>query len=139
MLKGECYAGLHPRVHDIFEQLVLKISLFGTGWLFNIDHSQVKLDNITDNSHKCMDICYTRISDVNLIALLTSDSLGVDIPAKCNKCRSCNNCSHLNERFSWQGQYENELIDKGLQYDNLQQKWIVTYPYCLEPDKLIDN
>lgn len=66
------------------------------------------------------------------------ENLGIECKPRCGGCK-CGRCPIGSKEYSIKEERELELIDKNLEYNNLDNRWIAEYPWVKDPSALPDN
>ena len=105
-------AHLHPQPFETVDKLVVKKSIFGTGWVLNGVHAKIGCNPVDMKEH--VQILRTGCFRSNFIVasysqrvefddlsqfdtskldknFFTAESLGCEPPRRCNNCQNCNN------------------------------------------------
>ena len=82
MLVGTDLAELHPTPVQVKDKLVLLKSRFGSGWtLYGYDNEVIEsVGDVLDRSK----VNFVNTKDIQFMDLISSESIGVDVPRKCN-------------------------------------------------------
>ena len=125
LLIGSEVAHLHPRPFETVGMMVVKTSIFGSGWLLNGIHENVKCSSVdmTDNVQILRTGCFrsnkivaaysqritfndhTDVPDVKTERdFFAGESLGCEPPRRCKDCQDCTDCGFRGETM-WQREY----------------------------------
>ena len=153
MLVGSELAGLHPEVLEKSGDIRVMKSQFGHGYLLNGRHQGIKVEDVAwaenisairEGKFKIRSTSYS----VNRQAIITpqqrnfldGEELGVYCPKRCNKCKNCSDCLYSNKMLSEQEQFEYNLIEQGVEYEEGRGVFKIQYPFLQDPQEaLTDN
>jgi len=68
-----------------------------------------------------------------------SDNMGVVPPRRCGNCRNCKECSFQVHTLSLKEQYESQVIESKISYDETLNQFVVSYPFTHDPSILPNN
>ena len=57
------------------------------------------------------------------------EEMGVYCPKRCSKCKTCKECPFSNRMLSEEEQFEYNLMEKGVQYDETKGTFKISYPF----------
>ena len=147
MLIGVDNCSLFPNIIDTKDNLQLMISAFG--YVLRGSHPSITVNEVY--SHVSVRIYHIRVNDLNNITFscnasikdelgkfFTIESMGVSGEPKCGSCR-CGNCISGNQNCSLKEERELMIIQQGLSYDHINQKWSCKYPWIKDPYCLPNN
>ena len=135
LLIGADLAELHPASVKVYNKLVLLRSMFGSGWtIFGFDKNVVSSDG--DEYNKANHVA---AKDIQFLELVSSESIGVDIPRRCGNCQNCKECKLSSQRVSYLESLEDQLIQNRIEYMPEKKRYIVSYPYTKEIFELLPN
>ena len=90
LLIGTDLAELHPSQVDKKGKLVLLKSMFGSGWTM-FGYGEKVIDSEGDNYDVKANNVNTK--DMQFMNLVSMESVGIDVPRKCNSCSKCSDCT----------------------------------------------
>ena len=137
LLMGTDLMELHPVYAGNHGKLVLLKSRFGSRFtLAGYDPEIIESDgDILDRSK----VNNVQTKDIQVFDLLSIESVGVDIPKKCNNCNSCKDCKFSAQRMTYLEALEDEIIKKDIEFLPEEKRYIVSYPYTKEIYNLLPN
>ena len=142
LLVGLNAFSLHPRDLECSGNLKVMQSQFGTGYLLGGSHP-----NITSNKIELSDtVSNIRHSHViNAISIAPSyeffegEIMGVQNPPRCGNCRKCKDCEFMSQQMSLEEQYQYQIMESKVHYDEIHQCFRVQYPFTDDPHVLPSN
>ena len=137
LLVGTDLAELHPTPVQVKDKLVLLKSRFGSGWtLYGYDNEVIEsVGDALDRSK----VNFVNTKDIQFLDLISSESIGVDVPRKCNNCNACKECKISSQRVSYLESLEDKLIEDSIEYMPEKKRYKVSYPYTKEFYNLLPN
>lgn len=161
VMKGEfgvCLQGTHP---DLAEETKCDSNLVNTIHDLRIKQEayHIRLDTHTEfepcidymellnTSKKCEDcrlqknVAQTFISgnvESQVENFICGEELGTEITPRCGGCR-CNKCPAVGHSYSFKEEQEMKMIQENLEYDDVNQRWITSYLWLVEPSTLPNN
>ena len=72
---------------------------------------------------------FVQTKDVQIFDLLSIESVGVDIPKKCNNCNACKECKFSAQKMTYLEALEDEIIKKDIEFVPEEKRYVVSYPY----------
>ena len=144
LLVGLDYLCLHPVDLEKHENLRVVQSQFANSLILVGSHPLLKSANIRLNEDVAAIRHYAHAS-VNRVSIqpvydyFESDDMGVVPPKRCGNCRNCKECSFRGRMLSLKDQYESQVIETKINYDQTSQQFRVSYPFIQDPSILPDN
>ena len=160
LLVGTDLSSLHPKgVFDVGKVTLMK-SIFCTGWtLMGYDKKYVKFtgDVVGTKANFCsvesiepwkfvdgfIGSNAANTKDVAFLDALSTESIGINVPPKCAKCKAvtehCNECQLASQSTSYLEWLEDKQITDSIEYLNDEKKYIASYPYTSELNNLLPN
>ena len=142
LLVGNNYSGLHPyRIEANNNVKVLK-SMFGSGYVLVGSHNAIKSQQISQNSSRTnvnASIRATNLSFKSVRDYFDSNELYVEAPRRCNNCMNCKDCTYRGHQMSLREQYEYQVMQDNVTYDNVEKVFKVKYPFTEDPSILTNN
>ena len=136
LLIGTDLAELHPSQVDTKGKLVLLKSMFGSGWtMFGYDEKVI--DSEGDNYDVKANNVNTK--DMQFMNLVSMESVGIDVPRKCNSCSKCSDCKIYSQRVTYLESLEDGIINDSIEYMPEKKRYKVSYPYNKEIYELLPN
>ena len=80
----------------------------------------------------------TIVGKINIEDFYKIENLGVECKPKCGGCK-CGKCSLGAKDYTIQEEQELELIERNLNFDKEENRWIAEYPWIKDPQNLPDN
>ena len=68
-----------------------------------------------------------------------AETLGYDVPRKCNRCRNCQVCHIVEEGMTVKGQLELQAMREGITYNPVEKNFTVKFPIVGDITKFKDN
>ena len=68
-----------------------------------------------------------------------AEGLGVEPPRRCGNCRKCKECSFRGRQLSQQEQYEYQVMESKVNFNEATKGFIVEYPFVEDPSVLPAN
>ena len=134
ILIGYEYAAYHPEREQNIGHLVLLRNRFGR--CSGGTHPLLK------ESHLSHDFINARVNTIvgklNIEDFYKIENLGVECKPKCGGCK-CGKCSLGAKDYTIQEERELELIERNLNFDKEENRWIAEYPWIKDPQNLPDN
>ncbi|CAB3998608.1 Hypothetical predicted protein [Paramuricea clavata] len=142
---GICLQGAHP---DLIEE-----TRYDTNLAKKIHDVNVKVETYKTrlDSHPEFHPNHTRECSVNVSSsyshrkdesqidnFIQGEELATEISPQCGGCR-CNKCPTVGHTYSFKEEQELKLIQENLEYDEVNQCWITSYPRLVDPQSLPDN
>ena len=140
LLLGVRYAGFHPVRCDSRDHLLLLQNRFGT----TIEGTHPSVKETTQITSKCMQLRQATVMFVNSMDDPNSEKfhsvegLGVSCIPKCGACR-CGKCHPGGKDMSLKEEREYELIRNNVQFNPERSRWMTSYPWIINPNKLVKN
>ena len=152
LLVGMDNIGLHPKIVECKANLALFSSQFGTGKLIGGQHPTIKGSDKM-NAHAKMVAHGTRrnvrvqsvakdifsVRDPKCIDFFEAENMGVSLPRNCTGCEGCPNCTFIIGEMSRIMQQELKVIKEGMTLDPVKQRWVVSYPYIVNPASVLKD
>ena len=82
---------------------------------------------------------FTRMSYKSVRDYLESNDLAVPTPRRCKNCMNCNECSFRGHQMSLQDQYEYQVMENNVEYEEASQVFKVQYSFTEDPSILTNN
>ena len=137
LLVGTDLAELHPVPVETKGKLVLLRSRFGSGWtLLGFNDEVIDSDGDTLDQSK---VNFVNTKDIQFLDLVSMESVGVDVPRKCNGCKSCKECNISAQRMTYLESLEDKCIKDSIEYMPDKKRYKVSYPYTKEINQLLPN
>ena len=153
---GQNAAGLHPSEFESQENLKVMSSIFGSGYVLCGWHPLVKsasiqwgktVSNIRLSELQKSEMQRLATYSINRIGVSVSpnidffeaEGLGVEPPRRCGNCRKCKDCSFRGRQLSQQEQYEYQIMESKVHFDEASKSFIVDYPFIEDPAVLPMN
>ena len=140
LLIGSDFLNLHPAKSQSKGELVLYESMFGTGKILAGTHELIKSNNKFNAFAKIVANSSFRNVQAHRgpkgVDFFTSESFGISVPPKCNRCKSCKDCKFETQQLSLIEQKELQVIREGLKLNPVENKWETGYPYKADPKVL---
>ena len=73
-----------------------------------------------------------------LESFISGEELGTETTPRCGGCR-CGKCPTTGHTYSFKEEQELKMIRENLEYDKVNQCWITSYPWLVDPSTLPDN
>ena len=140
LLIGLDFLGIHPVDVELHNNLRVVSSRFGQGLILSGFHPLIKSSNpkmskdVAAFRHKV-----NRVSIKPIYEFLESDNMGVVPPRRCGNCRNCKECSFKVHALSLKEQYESQVIETKINYDQTINQFVVSYPFTHDPSILPNN
>ena len=139
-LLGGNYLGLHPTDHECIGNVKVMKSIFGTGFLIAGRHASIKSSKIAwDATVAHLRVHHTRLSFKSVREYLDSYDIAVPTPRRCKDCMNCSECSFRGHQMSLQEQYEYQVMEDKVHYDEVNQEFRVEYAFIESPSILANN
>ena len=148
ILLGENYSGIHPTDWVVQENLRIKSSIFGSGYILSGSHPSIVSGQIEWNENVAhIRNCSSdnKLFGVNRISIkpmqeyFASDALGVEPPRRCGNCMNCEECSFRGQQLSQEEQYQYHELESRVHYDEVSQCFRVSYAFSDDPNILEEN
>ena len=153
LLVGSDVASLHPRQVGAVGDLVILLSLFGTGGcVMGHNHKHI---NMLDNHlgtrvqvSKAEDITeincnLTGTKDLQFLECIATESLGVNVTAKCKSCKirseNCEECRMISKTTSYLEYLQDNQIEEKIEKIPNAPGYVASYPYNSDIDELQTN
>ncbi|XP_068675344.1 uncharacterized protein [Montipora foliosa] len=133
VLIGYEYAGFHPEREQNSERLLLLKNRFGR--CIGGTHPLIKETSVKPN---LSDVKVLHVMKANVEDFYNIENLGIECKPRCGGCK-CGRCPIGSKEYSIKEERELELIDKNLEYDYQDGRWIAEYPWIKNPSALPDN
>ena len=135
LLLGTDLAELHPTHVQTKDKLVLFKSKFGSGWtVCGFDN-----DIIESTGDEYSKVNHSSAKDLQFLDLISSESVGIDVPKRCSNCKSCKECKLSSQRVSYLETLEDKIIEDSIEYMEDKKRYKVSYPYTKEIYELLPN
>lgn len=131
VLIGYAYAGYHPEPEQKSNHLVLLRNRFGR--CLGGTHADIK-----GTSHVMRDVRVHHVSGVKIDDFYNIENLGVECTPRCGGCK-CGRCTLGTKNYNLKEERELQLIERNLEFDNVENRWIAQYPWIRDPADLPDN
>ena len=157
VLIGIQYAGLFPRLgrsdRDVQGNLRLMSSMFGTGFLLDGQHPEIKgrvmVQSPDSHAVSRCEVSIIKGLEVNprvanrvmkeSFTFGECEEMGVQQQRRCGACTSCQRCSEPKQQLSRKEQDELHLIERGMYLDEEAKQVRFHYPLIKDPAVLVDN
>ncbi|XP_068712869.1 uncharacterized protein [Montipora foliosa] len=133
VLIGCEYAGFHLEREQNSEHLLLLKNHFGR--CIGGTHPLIKETSVKPN---LSDVKVLHVMKANVEDFYNIENLGIECKPRCGGCK-CGRCPIGSKEYSIKEERELELIDKNLEYDYQDGRWIAEYPWIKNPSALPDN
>ena len=133
VLIGYEYAGFHPEREQNSEHLLLLKNRFGR--CIGGTHPLIKETSMKPN---LSDVKVLNVMKANVEDFYNIENLGIECKPRCGGCK-CGRCPIGSKEYSIKEERELDLIDKNLEYDYQDGRWIAEYPWIKNPSALPDN
>ena len=143
---GICLQGAHPdlieetrydtnlakKIHDVNVKVETYKTRLDSHPEFHPNHtSQCSVNVSSSYSH--------RKDQSQIDNFIQGEELATEIYPQCGGCR-CNKCPTVGHTYSFKEEQELKLIhQENLEYDEVNQCWITSYPWLVDPQSLPDN
>ena len=142
ILVGMNFFGLHPSGGEGKNRagnLKALRSEFGSGWIIGGSHPSLDLPerNLTSKALAMITVCDVQINPYTEKGFWELESIGVEPPKRCGRCRNCKICSNEGLLVSCKEEEEHKMI-----YDNVTIADGITrfsFPFIKDPMVLSDN
>ena len=131
VLVGYEYAGFHPQPEQRSDHLLLLGNRFGK--CIGGSHKLISESRISPN---CKDACVHYVSAIKIDDFFKTENLGIECTPRCGNCK-CGKCPIGAKDYTLKE--ELELIERNLEFDNKENRWIAAYPWLRDPADLPDN
>ena len=148
LLVGQNYAGLHPNEHESNGNIKVMKSKFGTGYVLSGCHSSVSsarvkwdttVSSIRTTNMMAGVVNYTKLTYKSVRDYLESNDLSVLPPRRCNNCMNCTDCGFRGHQMSLQEQYEYQVMENKVVYDEENKEFRIEYAFTEDPSILTNN
>jgi hypothetical protein len=160
VLIGSEVAHLHPVHSETVGNMVIKKSIFGTGWVLNGGHDKIvcgpvefdgNVQVIRSGFYRSNKISITYTQEVNINTVeeykfgmtekefMRAESLGCEPPRRCQDCWGCKQCGFRGSHMSQREAVELRMMEDGVSFDESIGKWRVKYPFIQDPRILSNN
>ena len=158
LLIGSEVANLHPVTYETRGRMVVKSSIFGSGYVLNGAHEDIKCSQtdfdqniqiIRSGCYSSNKVSFTQNLGFNSVEeytqlktekeFLLGEDLGCEPPRRCLKCKGCKDCRFRSTHMSPKEALELEIMENGMQFDETIKKWRVKYPFLKDPNVLSNN
>ena len=150
LLVGMNQCGIHPGDVKTSGNLKIMSSIFGNGYLLVGAHPSIKTKSVewneTVTSIRSSNVTFmshvvhrTSISVKPRRDFFETEGFGVAPPRRCGNCRNCTECSFRAQQLSQEKQYELQVIESKVKYNEAQQCFYVEYPFIQDPNILSNN
>ena len=146
LLIGSEMAGLHPDTLEKVGDLKVMKSQFGHGLLLTGRHPSISVEGvywpenvsaIRQGRYKLKEAGYVVNRQGVTISqprdFFVGEEMGVYCPKRCSKCKTCKECPFSNRMLSDEEQFEYNLMEKGVEYDETSQTFKISYPFLQDP------
>ena len=124
---GSCLGGSHPLVNSCTTR---------SDSLYTVLKTVVVTEPYADNLKiPSCGAFSTKVSPLECSDFFNTEQLGTIIEPKCGSCR-CGRCPIPGSRYSFREETELRLIEEKLTYDDMQNCWILEYPYLFPREAL---
>ena len=142
---GICLQGAHPdlieetrydtnlakKIHDVNVKVETYKTRLDSHPEFHPNHaSQCSVNVSSSYSH--------RKDQSQIDNFIQGEEFATEISPQCGGCR-CNKCPTVGHTYSFKEEQELKLIQENLEYDEVNQCWITSYPWLVDPQSLPDN
>ena len=127
VLVGYEYAGFHPEREQNSEHLLLLKNRFGR--CIGGTHPLIEETSVKPN---LSDVKVLHVMKANVEDFYNIENLGIECKPRCGGCK-CGRCPIGSKEYSIKEERELELIDKNLEYDYQDGRWIAEYPCIKKP------
>ena len=140
LLIGLDFLRIHPVNVELHNNLRVVSSQFGGGLILSGFHPMIKSSSPKMNKDVAA-IRHTvnRVSIKPIYDFFESDNMGVAPPRRCGNCRNCKECSFKVHALSLKDQYESQVIESKISYDQTLNQFVVSYPFTQDPSILPNN
>ena len=154
LLIGMNACGLHPTDKEVSGNLKVMSSKFGSGLMLAGTHPKISSQPVEWNE----DVSYIRLASAgDVVSAVTQevhkirvsvkptheffegDIMGIEPPRRCNNCRKCEECLFRNSELSQIEQYQYQVMESKVRYDENQRCFHVQYPFLDDPHTLPYN
>ena len=97
-------------------------------------HPLFELPETRTSTSQCL--LTVKVDKVN--SFIAGEEMGTAVDPKCGNCK-CGKCPTLGHTYSFTEQQELDIIKQGLSYDKIKERWVVDYPWIINPEKLPNN
>ena len=160
LLIGSEEAHIHPVQFETVGRMVVKKSIFGSGWVLNGAHDDVVCDPVkfAKNVQIIRSGCYrsNRITvnysqaakfssvegyeyELSEKLFMAGEALGCEPPRRCPACRGCSECGFRGSNMSQKEALELRMMEDNIHFDESIGKWRVKYPFVKDPRILTNN
>ena len=153
LLVGSDVASLHPRQVGAVGDLVILLSLFGSGFtVMGHNHNHIKmLDNNLGTRvqvSKAEEITEINCNlagtkDLQFLECIATESLGVNVTAKCKSCKirseNCEECRMISKTTSYLEYLQDNQIEEKIEKIPNAPGYVASYPYNSDIDELQTN
>ena len=162
LLIGSEVAHLHPQYQETVGKMVVKQSIFGTGWVLNGAHEGIVCEPVDYHGNlqiirtgcfrsNRVVVSYKQEALVNSLDEFSSktamsekeffaaESLGCEPPRRCQDCRGCQECGFRGSSMSPKEYQELQKMEDSIQFDHKLGKWRVRYVFSQDPRVLRNN
>ena len=152
LLVGSELAGLHPDTLEKVGDLKVMKSQFGHGLLLTGRHPSISVESvfwpesvsaIRQGRFRMMEGAYMVKKQAVSISkprdFYAGEEMGVYCPKRCNKCKSCTECPFSNRMLSEREQFEYNLMERGVEHDEREGVFRVSYPFLQDPRSGFDR
>ncbi|CAB3984060.1 Hypothetical predicted protein [Paramuricea clavata] len=142
---GICLQGAHPdlieetrydinlakRTHDVNVKVETYKTRLDSHPEFNPNHTRECSVNVSSSySH--------RKNESQIDNFIQGEELATQISPQCGGCR-CHKCPTVGHTYSFKEEQELKLIQENLECDEVNQCWITSYPWLVDPQSLPNN
>ena len=160
LLIGSEVAHLHPVQKETVSRMVVKTSIFGSGWVLNGAHEMLECGNIELDrniqiirsgcyqSNKVVvkysqEVSFSNVEEYTYEKtekeFMDGEDLGCEPPRRCIKCKGCQECRFRGAYMSPKQAKELEMMEDRIKFDPQIGKWRVQYPFLQDPSVLRNN
>ena len=156
LLIGSEVAHLHPQYQETVGKMVVRQSIFGTGWVLNGAHEGIVCAPV--DFHGNLQIIRTGCFRSNRVVVsykqeimfnsldeysntktmsekefFAAESLGCEPPRRCQDCRGCKECGFWGATMSQKEYKELQMMEDNIWFDKQLGKWRVKYVFKQDP------
>ena len=160
LLIGSEVAHLHPQHQETVGRMVVRQSIFGTGWVLNGAHEGIVCGPVDFNGNlqiirtgcfrsNRIVVAYKQEVEFNSLdeysntmsekKFFAAESLGCEPPRRCQDCRGCQDCGFRGATMSQKEYMELKKMEDNIWFDKKLGKWRVRYAFKQDPRVLRNN
>ena len=154
LLIGSEVAHFHPQYQETVGRMVVRKSIFGTGWVLNGAHDDIacapvdfngNLQIIRTGCFRSNRVVVSYKQDMQFINTMSekeffaAESLGCEPPRRCQDCRGCQECGFRGSTMSPKEYQELQVMEDNISFDKKLGKWRVKYAFKQDPRVLRNN